>query len=223
MEILRDAGTKLSQSEVLDELRRRVQLNPHELSLDNSGLPRYERAVGFHTGDAATIGWMSKFGGWSVTDAGIEALDTYETLDELWSELWRQWRDVDRRRKEARRDLNDVQQFIADAIALVEPGSWTSHEDLAELAGTSGTQVADFLAAVKVANSYRVLVADGYIPPEGQLHFAYRGNPGLRERLTHEGLVFGADGQASQDQRLASEALKDLMRARAEETQEETL
>ena len=121
----------------------------------------------------------------------------------------------------AQRDLNDVQQFIADAIALVEPGSWTSHEDLAELAGTSGTQVADFLAAVKVANSYRVLEADGSIPPEGQLHFAYRGTSGLRERLTHEGLVFGVDGRASLEQRLISGALKELLRARAEETQEE--
>ncbi len=221
MEILRDAGTKLSQSDVHEELHRRVQLNPHELSLDNSGLPRFDRAVGFHAGDAATIGWMSKIGGWSITDAGAEALDTYETLDALWSELRRQLRDVDRRRKEAQRDLNDVQQFIADAIALVEPGSWTSHEDLAELAGTSGIQVADFLAAVKVANSYRVLEADGSIPSEGQLHFAYRGSPGLRDRLIHEGLAFGVDGRASQGQRLTSGALKELLRARAEETQEE--
>jgi 5-methylcytosine-specific restriction protein B len=221
MEILRDAGTKLSQSEVHDELNRRVQLNAQELSLDNSGLPRFDRAVGFHMGDAATIGWTSKIGGWSITDAGSEALDTFETPDELWSELRRQLRDVDHRRKEAQRDLNDVQQFIADAIALVEPSSWTSYADLAELAGTSAKQVADFLAAVKVANSYRVLEADGSIPPEGQLHFAYRGNPGLLERLTREGLAFGDDGRASQDQRLTSDALKERLRARAEETQEE--
>jgi 5-methylcytosine-specific restriction protein B len=221
MEILRDAGTKLSESQVHEELRRRVQLNPHELSLDNSGLPRFDRAVGFHTGDAATIGWTSKIGGWSITDAGAEALDTFETPDELFSELRRQLRDVDRRRKEAQRDLNDVQQFIADAIALVEPGSWTSHEDLAELAGTSGEQVADFLAAVKVPNAFRVLKADGAIPLEGQLHFAYRGNPGLGDRLTHEGLAFGPDGRASQNQRLAADDLKELLRARAEETQEE--
>jgi 5-methylcytosine-specific restriction protein B len=221
MEILRDAGTKLPQPEVYEELRHRVQLNPHELSLDNSGLPRFDRAVGFHTGDAATIGWTSKIGGWSITDAGVEALDTFETPDELWSELRRQLRDVDRRRKDAQHDLNDVQQFIANAIALVEPGSWTSHADLAELAGTSGKQVADFLAAVKVANSYRVLEADGSVPPEGQLHFAYRGNPGLLERLGHEGLVFGADGRASQDQRLTSDALKERLRARAQDIQEE--
>jgi 5-methylcytosine-specific restriction protein B len=221
MEILRDAGKKLSQAEVHEELRHRIQLNAQELSLDNSGLPRFDRAVGFNTGDAATIGWASKIGGWSITDAGVEALDTYETPDELWSELRRQLREVDRRRKEAQRDLDDVQQFIADAIALVEPGSWTSYEDLAELAGTTGTQVADFLAAVKVPGSYRVLNTDGSIPPEGQLHWSYRGTPGLRERLPREGLAFGDDGWANRGQRLTAAALKDRLRTRAEELQED--
>ena len=74
LEILRDAGTKVPPSQVLEELRRRVTSLLRELSLDNSGLPRYDRAVGFDTGDAATVGWASKIGGWSITDAGIEAL-----------------------------------------------------------------------------------------------------------------------------------------------------
>ena len=56
-----------------------VQLTPYELSVDKSGLPREDRAVGFHTGDAATVGWMTKIGGWSITEAGIEALETYPT------------------------------------------------------------------------------------------------------------------------------------------------
>ena len=59
MGILRDAGTRIPQGQVDEELRRRVHLPPQELSVDNSGLPRYARAVGFHTGDAATVGWMS--------------------------------------------------------------------------------------------------------------------------------------------------------------------
>jgi 5-methylcytosine-specific restriction protein B len=220
MEILRDAGTKLAQADVYEELRRRIHFTAHELSVDNSGAARYDRAVGFHTGDAATIGWMSKIGGWSITEAGIEALDTYERPDDLWSELRRQLREVDHRRKAAQRDLNEFQQFIADAVALVEPGSWTSQEDLAELAGTSGSQVADFLAAVKVPNSYRVLHAEGSVPPEGQQYWAYRGAD-LRERLANEGLAFSADGRADQKQRLRADGLKELLRARAEEAQEE--
>ena len=72
LEILRDAGTKVPPSQVLDELRRRVELTPYELSVDNSGLQRYNRAAGFHTLEAATIGWMSKIGGWSITESQLD-------------------------------------------------------------------------------------------------------------------------------------------------------
>ena len=154
LEILRDAGTKIPQSQVLEELQSRVRLTPYELSLDKSGRPRFDRAVGFHTGDAATVGWASKLGGWSITDAGIEALETYPDADELFTELRRRYREVDQRRKQAQQSLNDVQQFIATTLQMVEPGSWTAHDDLAELADTTPNEVADFLASgnVKLPN-----------------------------------------------------------------------
>ena len=117
-----------------------MRLTPYELSLDNSGLPRFDRAVGFHTGDAATVGWASKLGGWSITDAGIEALETYPDADELFTELRWRYREVDQRRKQAQQSLNDVQQFIATTLQMVEPGSWTAHDDLAELADTTPTR-----------------------------------------------------------------------------------
>ena len=213
MEILRDAGTKLSQPELDAELGHRVKLNSQELSVDNSGSPRYELAVGFHTGDAATVGWMSKIGGWSITEAGAEALDTYESADELWTELRGRLREVDRKRKEAQSNLSEVQQFVAEALALVEPGRWTAHDDLASLAGTIPDDVAHFLASIKLVNAYRVLNADGSVPDEGMLYFAYRGVD-LRKRLADEGIRFGADGRAAQAQRLTSEALRELLEAR---------
>jgi len=95
LEILRDAGTKIPPSQVLDELRGRLELTSYELSVDNSGMQRYNRAVGFHTLEAATIGWMSKIGGWSITDAGIEALEAYPDASDLWTELQRLYREVD--------------------------------------------------------------------------------------------------------------------------------
>ena len=216
MEILRDAGTKLSQPELDAELERRMKLNSQELSVDNSGLPRYERAVGFHTGDAATVGWMSKIGGWSITEAGVEALDTYESADELWTELRGRLREIDRKRKDAQSNLSEVQQFVAEALALVEPGTWTAHDDLASLAGTTPDDVAHFLASIKLVNAYRVLNADGSVPDEGMLNFAYRGVD-LRKRLADEGIRFGADGHAQQAQRLTSEALRELLEARTAE------
>ena len=222
LEILRDAGTKVPQSQVLEELQRRVQLTPHELSLDNSGLPRFDRAVGFHTGDAATAGWASKLGGWSITDAGIEALETYPDADQLFTEVRRRYREVDQRRKLAQHSLNDVQQFIATTLQMVEPGSWTAHDDLAELADTSPNEVADFLASgnVKLPTSYRVLHADGSIPAEGMLNANYRGTD-LRRRLAGEGIDSTLDGRASQGQRLTAEELKYLLAERAAEAEDE--
>jgi 5-methylcytosine-specific restriction protein B len=217
MEILRDAGRKMPSNQVLEEVQRRVDLNPRELSRDKSGAPRFDRAVGFDTGYAATIGWVSKIGGWSITDAGIEALETYPEPDELQAEFNRLYREVDQRRKQALQTLSEVQQFIATTLQLVEPGSWTAHDDLAELADTTASAVADFLAnaSVRVPNSYRVLRADGSVPPEGMLNFIYRGAD-LRERLAGEGIEFAADARASQAQRLTADKLKDLLAEGAE-------
>ena len=105
--------TKILRTRSSRNSAARIQLNAARTERDNSGLPRYERAVGFHTGDAATVGWMTKHGGWSITEAGLEALETYPTADELYAELNRRYREVDQRRKQAQQNLSDVQQFIA--------------------------------------------------------------------------------------------------------------
>jgi 5-methylcytosine-specific restriction enzyme B len=224
LEILRDAGTKVPPSQMLDELRGRLELTSYELSVDNSGMQRYNRAVGFHTLEAATIGWMSKIGGWSITDAGIEALETYPDASDLWTELQRLYREVDQRRRQALQALSDVEQFIATTLQMVAPGSWTAHDDLAELADATAAEVANFLTGtkVKLPTSYRVLNADGSIPAEGMLNANYRGTD-LRHRLASEGVAFDADGRASQEQRLTAEALKELLAERKQEVDGETL
>lgn len=200
MEILRDAGTKVHPSQVLEEIQRRIDLNPRELSKDKSGAARFDRAVGFDTGYAATVGWVSKIGGWSITDAGIEALETYPEPDELQAEFNRLYREIDQRRKQALQTLSEVQQFIATALQMVQPGSWTAHDDLAELVDTTATAVADFFAngSVQVPNSYRVLTADGSVPAEGMLNINYRGTD-LQRRLTAEGIAFDAPPRPPRD------------------------
>ena len=112
---------------------------------------------------------------------------------QLYAELQRRIREVDQQRKQAMQALNEVQQFIAQALRAVEAGQWTAHEDLAELAGTTAAEVAHFLASwkVQIPNAYRVLNADGSIPEEGMLNATYRGID-LRERLAKEGLAFDA-------------------------------
>lgn len=40
-----------------------------------------------HCGTAATVGWITKREGWSITEAGIEATEAFGSPDELFSEL----------------------------------------------------------------------------------------------------------------------------------------
>jgi 5-methylcytosine-specific restriction enzyme B len=216
--VLRDAQAARPAGEIVAEVRRRIDPTAAELRPLRGGQARWETALQFASGDAATVGWMTKRGGWSITEAGIEALAEYPDADLLRAELHRRYRLIDQQRKQAQQALSGVQQFIAEIIGLVGPGTWTAHEDIADLAGTSGPEVAHFLASgnVRLLNSYRVLTEDGAIPAEGMLNAWFRGTD-LRARLAGEGVEFDAAGRASQDQRLTAAALRELREARAEE------
>jgi 5-methylcytosine-specific restriction enzyme B len=217
MEALRDAAGPLKPRQVEDEVERRVQLTPRELDHYKDGRARWRVHLGFYTGDTATVGWITKRNGWAITEAGLEALDSYPTPDELLAELNRLYREIDQRRRAAQESLSDVQQFIVKTLGAVESGAWTAHDDLAALAGTTGTEVAHFLASGRpLPNAYRVLNADGSIPAEGMLNAWYRGND-LRSQLAGEGVLFDAQGRAVQDSRLNADALKELLTTREDE------
>jgi 5-methylcytosine-specific restriction enzyme B len=215
LRILRGASEPMQSRQITATVGECIRPTPHESELHRSGRSRWETALHFHSGDAATVGWMTKRGGWAITEAGIEALDAYPTPDELFTELNRRYREIDQHRKQAQQNLSDVQQFIAETLRLVETGTWTAHDDLAELAGTTAIEVAHFLASgrVQLANAHRVLDADGSIPAEGMVHATSRFID-LRQRLIDEGLEFNSDGQASQEQRLDAEALRELFDSR---------
>ena len=59
----------------------------------------------FKSGDAATVGWITKRGDWAITEAGIEALGSYPMPIDLYRELHSRYREIDQRRKQAQEDL----------------------------------------------------------------------------------------------------------------------
>jgi 5-methylcytosine-specific restriction protein B len=156
-----------------------------------SGGVRWETVLGYMSGSAVNVGWMSKAGGWSISDAGAAALDTYQAPQDLLDELDRRRSEHDERRKQAFQALGEDHQFIANTLELVDAGSWTAHEDLAELSSTSADNVKYFLAnaSIKMPTAYRVLNADGTVPDEWVLNANYRGTD-LRKRLAKEGVEF---------------------------------
>ena len=218
MDVLREAGHPLRGRDVLTQVGERLTFTPYWLEHYSSGQVRWEVAAHFFTGDAATIGWMTKRGGWAITEAGLAAMDEFPTPQELSAEKDRQYRRIDQQRRQAQQILSDVHQFIARTLNLVNPGNWTAHDDIASLAETTPEDIAHFLASgrVRLPNAHRVLTADGSIPAEGMLNAAYRGTD-LRATLAAEGLDFDADGRADQAQRLTAEALIDLLAAETSE------
>jgi 5-methylcytosine-specific restriction enzyme B len=210
--VLRDASRPLSRDEVVNAVRARILPTAFEDGRNSNGRTRWMVALNFQTGDASTIGWMTKRDGWSITDEGRSALEKFTTPALLYSEMKRRYRDIDQQRKQAMQALSDVQSFIAGALQLVRAGSWTAHDDLAELAGTTPVEVAHFLASwrIRLPNAYRVLNADGGLPDEGMLNAAYRGTD-LQAQLAAEGIEFDESSRAAQDQRLTADTLQDLL------------
>jgi 5-methylcytosine-specific restriction protein B len=207
MEVLRDHKGAMPNSAVADEVQRRIVPNSAERKLQSSGLPAWRVAMGYDTGDAATVGWLIKDPtGWRITDEGITALDEFPTPEALHAENKSRYGALRRQRKAARANFAAAIPIIADLLDDVPVGSWTSYDDLALAAGVSGRELAHLLAAEAFTNSYRVLNADGTVPELRFQHVNYRGTD-LRERLAREGVEFDELGHADQDQRITGEML----------------
>lgn len=206
LEVLREASEPLHGREVLERAARRVSLTAYEQEpIDDRGQPRWQNHLRWYTGDVATVGWMSKRDGfWSLTEAGETALDAYDE-EEFLAELKRRYNEIRRQRANAAKALSNVEQLITRALSVVDPGSWTAYDDLAELVDASADDVQHFLAGAKrgLNGGYRVLYRDGSLPADGMRHMDHRGM-NLARKLKTEGVEFDDQSQASQAQRMTA-------------------
>jgi 5-methylcytosine-specific restriction protein B len=208
LEILRDAENPLPAAEASLRVSQRIgQFSQYELGPLDGGQVRWANALGWHSGDLATVGWMTKTGGWQITDSGREALERYRDDDELLRAAQRLQQQIYRERKRAAEQLAPVEQEITAAIGEVAPGQWTSYQDIAAIVGTDPETAMNFLAKQRIPNAVRVLRNDGTPAPEGKLNQWLRGVD-VRKQLTAEGVEFDADGRASQAQRVTADELR---------------
>lgn len=211
MEVLRDAGQPLQYPTVRDRVEEIVSPTPYEREDIRPRQTRWETALRFGTGNAVTIGWMSKRKGWTLTEAGLAALDTYPDAETLRRECQRLYREVRQQRSQARWSLSGAEHVIADALSVVDPGNWVSFDDLAELAEVSPDDVAHYLASsdVKVPGNHRVLEPDGSRPSDARVHQGLR-NTDIPQRLADEGVEF-ENGRASQGDRMTADLIREQM------------
>ncbi|MGH3778066.1 MAG: AAA family ATPase [Pseudonocardiaceae bacterium] len=209
-ETLREAGEPLAPKDALTRVTSQVPLNPQELSHNASGFPRYETYLRFVSTWGSAIGWMAKRGGWSITEAGVEALAEFAG-DEFASELTRRYRLHRKQKQQKQSGYGDPRwAAVVRALGYVEPGWWTTYGDLAELTGLSPQSVGRFLGTEKVDNAHRVLRADGTIAPGFHWPDPDR-NDDLRQVLESEGLRFDESDHAHPDQRITADDLRDQL------------
>ncbi|WP_370969963.1 AAA family ATPase [Amycolatopsis sp. cg9] len=211
LEVLRDADGPLKPGQVYDRVEERVgdRLSPYEREEDREGRIRWRVHLGYHTGDAATIGWMSKIGGWSLTDAGEIALETHSE-DELLAELKTRLGELRKQRDEAVAQLSGSERTIIKLVGEVSPGFWSSYDDLSEITGQSTRHIGHFLARAGLVGTHRILEVDGSLPPEGMLPVRYRGMD-VRKRLEAEGVEFDVFGHAAPGARLTAGWLREQL------------
>ncbi|MBN8645319.1 MAG: Mrr restriction system protein [Planctomycetes bacterium] len=79
LEILRDMGGRARGTEVLAQIPKRITLTADELSLNESGHPRWETNVRFYSTEPVKAGWLLKSKGyWQLTEDGNRALDRHD-------------------------------------------------------------------------------------------------------------------------------------------------
>ena len=208
-ELLRDAAAPLAAKDAIAGVRNTLDLNAHELSFNASGYSRFDTYLRFGSSLASSIGWVAKRGGWSITEAGVEAMDEFPG-DELASELTRRYRQHQKGKKAKQGFTDPKWQRVVAAVSLVEAGWWTSYGDLADLTGLSAQSVGQFMSTGQAGNAHRVLHANGAIAPGFTWPDADRTDD-VRQVLEREGLTFDHAGHADPAQRITTESLREQL------------
>ncbi|MFE3455414.1 hypothetical protein ACFXJ8_41525 [Nonomuraea sp. NPDC059194] len=208
MEILRDSDRPLQPDEVREAVSERVPIVPEYQGLNAHGQARWWAQLGFRTGEAASLGWVTKRNGWSITEAGRRALEKYPDM-ELYRELARQYR-ARRQPPKDRASTDPRWGRIMEALATLEPGMWTTYSDLAELVGISGQAVGGFLANVEASNGHRVLLTGGRLSQYFHWHDPEREDD-PRDVLEQEGIFFDSDGRANPRQRITADDFRKML------------
>ncbi|MEU7913926.1 McrB family protein [Microbispora bryophytorum] len=209
LEVLRDADRPLSRQEVMDEVEHRVDIPSQLVAIDSGGRVRWQVQLGFDTSKAGVIGWLTKRGGWSISEMGIQALDDFPGL-ELYEELMREYR--------ARRPASRGQRYsdkrwiiIAEAMARLEPGTWTTIQELRKLADPDiRSGVGRFLDEHPSSTSHRVLTEQGEIPPYFSWAQPTRTDD-PREVLQREGLEFDSKSHANPAQLITANDFREML------------
>lgn len=167
LQTLADAGRPLPRSEALQMMSERVTFTPYELGMaGKTGRTRWSNNTTWMTTSLAAIGWMDKTPqGWSITDAGQEALEQFRSGDSLLAEHNRLYALHVAEQKEGQEYAKPAYDVIRAALSLLGDGQWTSVTDMIEVSGVGASQVKAFVLATSPEGAHRLLLdGEEWIP-----------------------------------------------------------
>jgi 5-methylcytosine-specific restriction protein B len=210
VEVLLDHDGPVIAGNVIAAIAGQVELNDRELSLNNSGYPRYDTFARFFSGWMASTGLLDKSeAGWELTELGRQVYAA--SPENTWySEVNRRYRAVVSARKVEAGWSDPRWQTVREAMEAIPEGSWSAYKDLGDLVDMPPRTVGQYIVNNDVPNAHRVLTVDGKVADD----FAWSDpektdNP--RALLEAEGVPFDDEGRALQERRFTAADLRELV------------
>ncbi len=206
LQTLDELGRAVPKAEVMGLVAERLAGQPTELESSPSRAgdptPRWQIDLAWSSTNMKAAGWLEKTpDGWLLAEAGRRALAEHPDgigitakASSLYKAELNSHRSAQSRYEEA----------LVAALAMLEPGSWTTYADLATAVGTNAPTVSSYLTNHATDVSHRVLTFNGR-PSD-----AFTWPPGAersqsqREALEEEGVAFDESGRADEARRIHS-------------------
>jgi alkylated DNA nucleotide flippase Atl1 len=205
-EVLENASLPMAAAEALAAVEQSVELSEIELSRNPSGTRRFDTFLRFVSSWANKVGWMSKRGGWALTEAGVDAMHMYDDV-ELYRTLTRLYREKNKKHDKRGQTKTQRQARVLAALDAVEAGSWTSFTDLREALGITDNQIYADIEGLPAREAMRVLRSDGALSSMKNLIAEDQ-----KAVLVAEGVTFDVADRADQEQRVGPEVLIDAIK-----------
>ncbi len=202
MDILVEGDAPAQAGRVIEEVQRRVDLNERELSLNNSGIRRFDTFVRFFSGWLSTAGLLEKSSeGWYLNDAG-RRIAIQSPGPELLQTVTKMAREAQAQKRQDSAWSDPRWQVAREALEAIPEGAWSAYKDLADLVEMPPQVVGNFISNNDVPNAHRVLTIDGTVAEEFRWADPSRTDK-PRDLLEAEGVTFDETGHASPDQRFS--------------------
>ncbi|MGJ3510107.1 AAA family ATPase [Enemella sp. A6] len=210
LEVLEEADEPIRGREAMERVGQRLrdELTAYELERvsEDGEQTRWQVNLSFGSTDMRVAGWMTKSKGlWAITEAGRQALQDHPDgvgLDALAARGYRQ-----ARQKQQKHNAEpNYARVLRAAIDIIEPGTWTTYGELAQLASVNAQTVGNFAGRDDVENAYRILSKGGVPSPDFTWADGRTGTQ--REALEAEGVEFDESGAADEAQHVRTEDLR---------------